>query len=324
MAVFLDMGLTEYKNTILRLIAHYHRILSVAAIGRSHDGHGIYDIAIGNAAADCHVVVHGACHGREYLNAVMLCGLAEEYCTQFHSGAYDGERYSAIFSKACLHIVPILNPDGVMISRYGIHSIDNDRLREGLSRIFAGERLSSATELTERAYFTRWKANAKGVDLNRNFNSGWADCVGNSAPSAEKYKGVFYESEPETAALARLVKNLNRRGVLRGVISYHSAGESIFWDFEQTGSRRAESLALTEELCALTGYAKESPAPDEAGCSDWVSRVLGLYACTMETGRGDCPLDDAQLAEITEKNRYVPLAALRFLSRAKGGGGDGI
>ena len=65
---------------------------------------------------------------------------------------------------------------------------------EGLVRYspgcFASPNLAAGlTEPGEEAYARTWKANAAGVDLNRNFDAGWELLDGRSAPSAEGWRG---------------------------------------------------------------------------------------------------------------------------------------
>jgi hypothetical protein len=51
-----------------------------------------------------------------------------------------------------------------------------------------------------------FRKNANGVDLNRNFVTGW--CGGSSDPSSEYYKGAYAASEPETKVMRQLFSSL--------------------------------------------------------------------------------------------------------------------
>ena len=57
--------------------------------------------------------------------------------------------------------MPMVNPDGVTISQYGPKKIRNATLRKNLYKIAKG------------FSFKEWKANARGVDINRNYAEGF-------------------------------------------------------------------------------------------------------------------------------------------------------
>ena len=58
----------------------------------------------------------------------------------------------------------------------------------------------------------RWQANARGVDINHNFNAGWAAlqlqerAAGIGGPSPRQWGGPAPESEPETRAMTELCR----------------------------------------------------------------------------------------------------------------------
>ena len=54
----------------------------------------------------------------------------------------------------------MVNPDGVTISQYGPKKIRNAKLRSNLYKIADG------------VDFKIWKANARGIDINRNYAEG--------------------------------------------------------------------------------------------------------------------------------------------------------
>ena len=72
------------------------------------------------------------------------------------------------------------------------HSIREDRLENAI--------LTALQRQEANNFIQRWKANARGVDLNRNFDIGWASYIGAPAPYGEGYKGPSPASEPETQA----------------------------------------------------------------------------------------------------------------------------
>ena len=89
------------------------------------------------------------------------------------------------------------------------------------------------------------RANADGVDLNRNWDANWQKdwnpfgCWTDEPISA----GPYPASEPETVALVNFIVSHH----FSGIISYHSAGLGIFpgvWDENRDSFRLAAALAL--------------------------------------------------------------------------------
>lgn len=96
-----------------------------------------------------------------------------------------------------------------------------------------------------RDHGTLGRANAHGVDLNRNWDADWqkewnAFGCWNEEPITA---GPYAASEPETIALINFISSHH----FSGIISYHSAGLGIFpgaWDENHDSFRLATALAL--------------------------------------------------------------------------------
>jgi predicted deacylase len=143
-----------------------------------------------------------------------------------------------------LYVLPVLNPDGFARAR-GIHG----------------------------------RANANGVDLNRNWPSHWqaelddTGCWSYLPLSA----GAFPGSEPETQALMDFMQAAN----IQAIVSYHSAAGTIFAGGQPPD---AQSVNLAMTLAASSGYAFP---PLETGCQytgqliDWASEQ-GIPAVDVE------------------------------------------
>lgn len=115
-------------------------------------------------------------------------------------------------------------------------------------------------------FIQRWKANARGVDLNRNFDIGWASYIGAPAPCGEGYKGPSPASEPETQAILHTASKYK----FACCISYHSSGNLIYWDYGCHGNLRQKELALANYASTIIGYPLHSTIQDAAataGCS---------------------------------------------------------
>lgn len=134
--------------------------------------------------------MQAAIHAREYMVSQLVMKQIEFYCANYYTGTYKGKCFSQLFDKVCFKIVPMSNPDGVTISQYGPQGIRNSALRNNIKA------MCKRYARGRHSYYTIWKANARGVDLNRNFNPYWRLLASSQkAPSAFGYKGAGPVSE---------------------------------------------------------------------------------------------------------------------------------
>ena len=85
-----------------------------------------------------------------------------------------------------------LNPDGIMLALCGIESMQTAEARAAVEKVYAAnlrDGLTGAQDINVYLAYN-WKANANGVDLNRNFAlSNWADVkTGILSPCFRNYK----------------------------------------------------------------------------------------------------------------------------------------
>lgn len=63
-----------------------------------------------------------------------------------------------------------------------------------------------------------WKANARGVDLNRNYPVSYRARY--QKRGSEGYTGTHAASEPETRAILSLLRKIRKTSKLKGVVNY--------------------------------------------------------------------------------------------------------
>jgi len=289
----------------------YPAFFRISELGQTADQRSIIDVILGNPEADTQIIIQSTIHGREYLNTLLVMKQLEDILSQYDSAAYKGIPYAKLLDQTCFHILPMTNPDGVTICQRGVHGIQSKNLRKGLKRCYHNDLIQGHTAANENTYWLQFKANAHGVDLNRNFAAGWETFQGSDYPSFERYKGTAPASEIETQALLSIAE---RNNVICAV-SYHSAGNLIYWDYGSKGSVYESNRELAEMAAGITGYITESTLQNEtdaAGCSDYFVLKKGIAAITIENGSGTCPLSIDEFEAIWNANRQLWPALAAF------------
>ena len=158
-------------------------------------------------------------------------------------------------------------------------------------------------------YLTRWKSNARGVDLNHNFDAGW-DTLNPTLNhnSFTDYKGPSPLSEPESQALA----NLAQQNAFSAVINYHAMGRVLYWDTEGN-QKAAESYDMALAASGVTGY-QVLASKGVGGYKDWLQKkgnpVPGL---TIEVGRSTCPVAFSEYQSIWDQNKQIPALFCKYI-----------
>lgn len=187
-----------------------------------------------------------------------------------------------LLSKYCFVIVPCVNPDGIEM-RY--HGADNSLLRDRQMRMSGGD-------------FSSWQANARGVDLNHNYDCRFVEYKEiererDISAGPTLYSGEFPESEPEVRGVANLIRTL----MPKAVVSLHSQGEEIY-AFPDTPAISRVSRRLAD----ITGYGRKVPDGTAAygGLCDYTGS-LGIPSFTIEVGKGQNPLPESSVIGIFER-----------------------
>lgn len=287
----------EHMTTDIETLAKiYPGIIKYDVFGKSCDGRSLYEITLGNDDAKNHFLVTASTHGREYITTLIVMKQIEEYAANYHS-CYEGTEISHILDAVCLHFVPMLNPDGVSISQYGYNIIRNDDLR------YKVKKTAGAADIS------KWKANARGVDLNRNFKVGWEHTKSPKKPKSKEYKGPYPESEPEIKSVTELTEKIKKSGRLSGAINYHATGSVIFNAYMGNEQCRADCGALGRAVRELTGYDLNGETNEicNSGFKDYLITSNNVPCITIEVGKGKCPISMKEWSSIWNKNKYVSL-----------------
>ena len=277
---------TDMKRDLKKLKKAYGSILKVNVAGKSLDKRNLYYVTLGNAKAKKTVYVETSVHAREYMNTKFMMKVIENYCRGYDTKKYQGKNYSTIFNKIKLVIMPMVNPDGVTISQYGPKKIRNIKLRQNLYKMKNG------------VVFREWKANARGVDINRNYAEGFSR-EGAKAPGYKNYAGKKSVSEPETKAQISVVEKVKPNVV----ICYHQAGEVMY---------HRKRTKLSNMLYSMTKYTHIISDEKQYGTfSDYLDdrKILN---CTLETGPVPAPVKNSRYKKIYKINKYVLVAVAKM------------
>ncbi|WP_372631765.1 M14 family metallocarboxypeptidase [Cohnella sp.] len=271
----------ERLEADLQALTQKHSFISAGSIGSSALGRPIPFFRLGTGPFRWHF--NGACHANEWITSVLLMKFAEDYADSYARGAlFWGKSANDLFARCSLWVVPMLNPDGVELVQRGLTE-EHPYYRE-LLRWNRGS-----------GQFRRWKANARGVDLNDQFPAFWEEERARRAmdgPAPRDYSGEKPLSEPEAAALAEFTE----RNGFHAVLALHTQGEEIYWNYR--GGEPKESREWADRMAKAAGYRAVYLEGSDAGYKDWFIARFGRPGFTVEAGWGHNPLSPETADEL--------------------------
>lgn len=258
--------------------------LRIFPIGKSVLGRSIYALGYGDLYKGTLYV--GGVHGMEWLTTLLLFRMIEDILTAVQTGIPLAEiDIGHTLENRSIIVIPCLNPDGVEISIHGASSARH--LEEFVLKACKGDTL-------------HWQANARGIDLNHNFDAGFEQLKqlerdgGYTSPGPTRYGGSVANSEPETRALCSFCTAMD----LRQAYAFHSQGGEIYYRYGKHTPVRSQLMA--QVLASASGY--KLAQPDEiashGGFKDWFIDCLHRPAFTIEIGHGTNPLPVEELEPI--------------------------
>ncbi len=291
---------SEMVRDIKLLAERYPDIINYKVIGKSEYGRDIYAVSLGkDKPGGPSVFINGSHHAREWLTTNLNMYMIDQYAQAYQeNGTIDGYNVKEVLDKTTMWFVPMVNPDGVTLQQSGLDSFP-ESVHDDLIRMNDG-----STD------FTRWKSNAKGVDLNRNYNADWKNIQDNrSEPSWAFHKGVSPHSSSEVRAIVNFTKSI----MPEIAVPYHSAGKVIYWNYKQTGAQYDRDHRIAREVSNITGYQMiyAEDHPSGGGMTDWFISKYHRPGLTMEIGNYPGPrhLSISEFNLSWEENKSVPLYA---------------
>ena len=260
----------DLYDVALELLQRYPEILKLEVIGWSVDQNPIYVLCMSEdihrekrtfTETKMNILIDAGVHGRETYNPVLVMRMIEDYAVDYYDDQHlPTYNLHEVLQKNTLHFIPLVNPDGFDIAKFGGSTIQTNTVMKAFVSWFADSKLF------------RIKSNLNGVDLNRNFDDQYFDVTkqtwlnrndiykGALIPGLENFKGKKIASEPETQTMMRYMNRFD----FRAYASFHSMGRAIYYRMDYLGASYVDLNRLFAEAVAKkTGYQLMTPERSE-------------------------------------------------------------
>ena len=235
---------SEIEDFIRDIHARYPDITEVRSIGKSLEGRDIWAIKISDNAKTKEqepvILVNAMHHAREVMTPEITTDMVEYLVTNYGQN----DEVTKWVDNSEIWVIPMFNVDG-----------NNKMWSED----------------------SMWRKNTRdghGVDINRNYPTGWNSCKGSSGNTrAQDYRGTAPASEPETQAMMNFVAEI--KPVFN--ISYHSYSEIVIYPFgcrpQRTPTEEAVEaigIEIGKKIDYKPGTAWELLYNADGGDIDWM------------------------------------------------------
>lgn len=287
----------KYNSSILKkdlnaLIFKYP-FLKLYTIGYSVLDNPIYSVRLGFGSKQ--VCYLASTHANEYITTTLLMKFLENMCIAYYqNSSISGYNVKNLLNSTTIYLIPLVNPDGVDLLNGNISSTSN-------SYIYARY---IASKYPDIPFPNGWKANIKGVDLNLQFPAGWENAKkiksaqGYTSPAPRDFVGFGPLTEPEALAVYDFTLAHN----FRLILTYHTQGKEIYWQFQDYAPKEAYSIG--QKFARVSGYTLANVPYESnfAGYKDWFLQQYRRPGHTIEAGLGENPLPLSQFNQIYNDN----------------------
>ncbi len=205
----------EIETIVKDFHARFKDITKLVSIGKSLEGRDIWALKISddpaaNDLSEPTVLFNSMHHAREIMTPEVSIDIIEYLLENYQSE----QKVTDWVNNTQIWVIPMFNVDG------------NNKMWN---------------------HDSWWRKNTRGgygVDLNRNYPTGWDSCNGSSGSrSSQTYRGPSPASEPETQAMMDFIKEV--RPVFD--ISYHAYSELVIYPFG-CGDQRTQTKEVVEKI----------------------------------------------------------------------------
>lgn len=265
-----QLSYTEYENRIDSL--RKSEKISAESIGKSIMGRHIQKLEIGLGEKKI-LLLGGACGDSE--SADTLLSFAEEFaasCSERKRMCGTNPSYVSLYRK--LVIYPLLNPDALEYRRIGLSEDNPIRDRLLAMNLFSED-------------FSEWKANGRGVSLERNSPIGFekrkayenAREIFNGSPC--QFSGNTPESEPELCAL---INDILKYEKIKALVQISKGKDGIYTPVTSRTEGKNPTLKSMLRIC---GMRRASDTEEDNGIVDLLSEKYGVCVYKISSERCD-------------------------------------
>ncbi|XP_003407096.2 carboxypeptidase A5 [Loxodonta africana] len=195
--------LEEIYNWIDSFVTEHSDIVSKIQIGQSFENRSILVLKFSTGGSQRPAIwIDTGIHSREWITHATGIWIAKKIVTKYGKDPV----LTNILNAMDIFMEIVTNPDGFAFT----HSMN---------------RLWRKNKSTRPGIF------CIGVDLNRNWKTGFGGNGSNKNPCSETYHGPFPQSEPEVAAI---VKFITAHGKIKALISIHSYSQMLMYPYGHT------------------------------------------------------------------------------------------
>jgi g-D-glutamyl-meso-diaminopimelate peptidase len=279
---------------IKQLAADYPELVEYKSLGKTAFGRDIWAVKIGYGESTS--LVSGSTHAREWISTNLNMYMLYQFAQAYNSNkSVQGYNVKEILNKNTIWFVPMVNPDGVTLQKKGLNAFPK-KYHSQLIKLNNGSK-----------DFKRWKANASGIDPNRNHDVDWDVIVNNAKyPTWRNHKGPKPEYIPEVITVVGLTYEV----VPEITLAYHSAGEMLYWEYKTPKKNKARGRKIADNISSMTGYRLMFNTNTAAGSyMDWFISEFGRPGFTPELAKypGNTNVPINQFDRIWKQNQAVPL-----------------
>ncbi|OAB33164.1 hypothetical protein PMSD_15750 [Paenibacillus macquariensis subsp. defensor] len=267
---------------IQALAKQYPDLIRYSSTGTSEYNRNLWLMEVGHGPIN--VLLNGSHHAREWISTILLMEMTENIAIAEHNDAKWGNyQIRDLLDHITFQIVPMVNPDGVTLQQKGLNA-------------FPKQDHAALLKMNEGSHnFKRWKANAKGIDLNRQYPADWEHIkYAAPAPHYMNYKGKKPLEAKETQTIVKLTTALKPAIA----ISYNTSGEILYWNYKTPAIHLKRDQSFAKAYANKTGYTMVKPVPNPSGggFTDWFIQNFGQPGLTPEinphVGERDVPLSN--------------------------------
>jgi g-D-glutamyl-meso-diaminopimelate peptidase len=285
----------QVVKTLKDIHALYPAFTKLEIIGQTVEGRLIYALKVGNGQRE--ILMDASMHAREHMTTNVLMEMIDQYTTAYaRNTTFAGYNVKQTLDKTSIWFVPMINADGVTLVQKGVQAVASK---------------NTVIQINGSSNVARWKANIRGVDLNRNFDNKWAEFKTITSPAWSGFKGNSVFSEPESKALRDFVAKHD----FKAYISYHSSGNLLYYWNWQNSLHEARDFAFAKKIGSKTGYSVMKPLyrTSSGSSADWFIRVYKKPGITMEISpyAGDQPVPLKNWADVWKRNQSIGLLSAK-------------